>query len=708
MTVAAKLSLTFLMMTLAMPALAARRDREAAATVPSAPWAVQDAPYRAVVRADSQTSSPETGYDIEIPEFGQTMANLGDCVLTDAEGKLVPLFPVWRGEGQRAIFLAREMKRRADYYLYFGGGKPRRGETWQPKVSLLMETRRIGGPARSNSPAEVETTWRLQHAAFSSWSEMENMWRRSTEVDGAGFVSKIYHATNPFGDTVQFMSHYTGWLRTRGMKEVYLYTQSSDASFIAVNNRFELEWAGLHDGRAIQKNVQGHSVKVADELVRIDYYHVKADASFPPGMVLGWRKGDRLEPIPEEAWLHPEHATFAGMEEAHGRPVPLGRVELKSYIGFENEFLFETRCALPYGDLKGWTVNWRFDDGCAATGPEVDRVTVGMAPVRFRVTLQREKEELRGVRRMDFGTLPRTASINDPKDLDRYVELMGSQDPAPLSVRTLRAFTTLLQLSPGGLAAAKCAGVFLQKNPDPADPLWPAAQMLRLRGLMQLDPKMALNELSRLDSGARQKNFEKFDLLELELLVFYLRSDTAVNRARQIATQHPDSRIARIAMVRIGDLYRMKGRMKEATAQYQSVQQKATDETGGKKLPAQDRAFSIAVSEMLLDGQRIEAEDKLLEWEAVHPMVKLDSDFLLLRGRVLMAGGRWREALAELDSMLQLQPDSAYQIDINFYRARALYELGQKPEARRIWTEIAKKYPRHDLAAQSSKWAETP
>ena len=691
MTVAAQLSFIFLTMFLAMPVFAARRDREVAPAASSAPWAVQDAPYRAVVRADYQTSSPESGYDIEIPEFGHTLPNLNDCVLTDADGKLVPLYPAWRGEGQRAIFLARDMKRHADYYLYFGGGRPRRGETWRPLISLLMETRRLPAATR-----------------FDNWGEMENTWRRATEVDGAGFVSKLYHAANPFGDTVRFATHYTGWLRTRGMKEVFLYTQSSDASFVLVNDRYELDWPGVHDGRANQKTVHGQSVRVTGDVAKIDYYHVKANSDFPPGMVLGWRKGDRYEPIPEDAWVHPEHATFAGMEDAHGRPVPLARIEMSSYVGFDNQFLFETRCALPYGDSKGWTVNWQFDDGCVSTGPDVERVTVGMSPLRFRVTLQQEKEELRGIRRMDFGTLPRMASINDAKDLDRYVELMGNQDPAPLSVRTLRAYTTLLQLSPGGLAAAKCAGVFLQKNPDPADPLWPAAQMLRLRGLMQLDPKLALSDLSRLDNSARQRNYEKFDLLELELLVFYLRSDTAVNRARQIATQHPDSRIARIAMVRVGDLYRLQGRMKEAVAQYQSVQQRATDETGGKKLPAQDRAFSIAVIEMLLDGQRIEAEDKLLEWEAAHPMVKLDSDFLLLRARTLMAGGRWREALAELDSMLQLQPDSAYQIDINFYRARALYELGQKPEARRIWTEIAKKYPRHDLAAQSSKWAETP
>lgn len=690
-TATAKLPLILLTLLLAMPAFAAKRGRETEPATPSAVWAVQDAPFRAVVRAEYPAPCPETGYAIEIPEFGHTLPNLADCVLTDADGKLTPLYAVWRGEGQRVIFLAKEMKRHANYYLYFGGNKTRRGETWQPRVSLLMETRRL-----------------LSGARFDNWSEMEKTWRRANEVDGAGFVPRIFHAANPFGDTVHFVTHYSGWMRTRGMKSVYLYTQSSDASFVTVNGRFELEWAGIHDGRATQKNVRGQLVKIADDLIKVDYYHVKANPDQPPGMVLGWQQGKVFEAVPENIWLRPEPTTLVNMESASGRPMPLGRIEFKSYIGFENQFLFETRCALPHGDTKDWAVKWQFDDGCVSNEPVVERVAVGMSPLRFRVTLQREKEELRGIRRMDFGTLPRMASINDAKDLDRYVELMGKQDPAPLSVRTLRAYTTLLQLNAGGQIAAKCAGVFLQKHPDPTDSLWPTAQMLRLRGLMQIDPKLALTEFAKLDPKARQQNYEKFDLLELELLVFYLRTDVAVNRARQIAAQHPDSRLARIAMVRVGDLYRLQGRMKEATAQYQSVQQKATDETGGKKLPAQDRAFSIAVSEMLLDGDRIEAENKLLEWEAVHPMVKLDSDFLLLRGRVLMAGGRWREALAELDSMLQLQPDSAYQIDINFYRARALYELGQKPEARRIWTEIAKKYPRHEFAAQSSKWAVTP
>ncbi len=45
-------------------------------------------------------------------------------------------------------------------------------EKWEPKASLLMETRRL--PRR---------------AKFDSWPDMQKTWSEATAVDGAGFVS---------------------------------------------------------------------------------------------------------------------------------------------------------------------------------------------------------------------------------------------------------------------------------------------------------------------------------------------------------------------------------------------------------------------------------------------------------------------------------------------------------------------------------------
>ncbi len=82
-------------------------------------------------------------------------------------------------------------------------------------------------------------------------------------------------------------------------------------------------------------------------------------------------------------------------------------------------------------------------------------------------------------------------------------------------------------------------------------------------------------------------------------------------------------------------------------------------------------------------------------------MAKFESDFLLLRGRVLIAFGRWREALVELESFEKACPDSPFRIDAAFYRACVLHEIGKKEEARRLWSEIAQNYPRHEMAAAS-------
>ena len=63
-------------------------------------------------------------------------------------------------------------------------------------------------------------------------------------------------------------------------------------------------------------------------------------------------------------------------------------------------------------------------------------------------------------------------------------------------------------------------------------------------------------------------------------------------------------------------------------------------------------------------------------------MAKFDGDYLLLRARMLNAFGRWSEALVELDSFKNVQPDSPYEIDADFQRAEALDALFGGPAPR--------------------------
>ena len=73
-----------------------------------------------------------------------------------------------------------------------------------------------------------------------------------------------------------------------------------------------------------------------------------------------------------------------------------------------------------------------------------------------------------------------------------------------------------------------------------------------------------------------------------------------------------------------------------------------------------------------------------------------------------MLYGRWREALAELEAFAATHQDSPYQIEADYYRARALYELGNKDDARKIWRQLAQDYPNSELAGPSKQWAAKP
>lgn len=649
----------------------------------TADWTVKGAPFRAKIRLQEAQLSPDAGVEIELPDFGGGRADLADAVLVAPAGEGQPIVPIWRGDGQRAILLAKELSPGKDYYVYFGGQTARPPRPWTPKISLLLETRRLAADPKLNT-----------------WQEMEKTWRASAPVDGVGFVPNIYHAGNLFGENSNFASHFAGWLSTPDGSDLVLYTLSSDASFVLVNDKPALEWPGIHPPAANLKSVKSRSVACSEGFTKIDYYQAKA-AGGDSAAVLGWQKNGKFETIPADAWLHPGTCRVLKIEDARGWPLPQIAARFHSYIGYGGAWLFDVECSAPANLPADWSAEWRFEDGAVFSGPKCQRVLAGPKSQTVTLTLRRGSDVTEGSKRLVFPDNPREASAKNPADLAWYLGLIDKETPSQLSVPTLDALMPLLVDFADNDRIAKVATAWLAKKHPPADDLWFRAQMACLQSLAQSDPRKALDEVRRLDPAARKKYAQLFSLFELELLVFNLRDPSAEDTARRIAFEFPNSETATLAKIRTGDLYRLTDRIKTAVEQYQSIQKSIADETGGRKLPAQDRAFSITVESLLESGLRREAAEKLREWELSHPMAKFDGDFLLLRARMLAAFGRYAEALAELDSFQKIQPDSPYEIDAAFYRADALSGLGKTEEAKKIWEDISTKYPHHELAAPS-------
>jgi len=649
------------------------------------PWAIQDAPVRVSVHAGATAPTiPEAGWLIEVPELGATSPNMGDVVLTDAKGAPMPLAKISRMEAHKLLLLAQTLTKGQEYFVYYGGNRQRRDTKWSPKVSLLMETRRMP------SGTKMDT-----------YSDLESAWKNAKDSDGAGFVGTISQGENPFGDSNNFLSHYTGLLRLPD-KKATLYTISSDASFVLANDKLVVSWPGKHAPHVNANTVQKGTASAPEGTVKIDYYHAKESAP-PVTMVLGWEKGGKLEPLPADAWVHPGTTEVGPVEQVSGWPVPQPGARVASYIGYQNQWLFETRCTL--GNIpSGWNARWEWSDGAVFEGSDCNRVCVGPAPARVIVRLVNGQQQTTGARQIEFNGTPKEASIENDGDVARYLGLIEKEDPAKLSAATLTGHLVLVSEFGTDQLLGRYGTAWAAKNNNQNDPLWLTAQLARIRSLGQTNPPAAITELHKFDLATR-KRFPQLASLELDILVFGLKSPDAVQAAQRLGFDNPNTDYARIAKIRVGDLYRLLGKVKEARAQYESVQKTIADETGGKKLPAMDRAFSITINGLVDQGERKAAEDKLTEWESEHPLAKYESDFLLLRGRVLMLFGRWNEALQEIESFRTIQGDNPFQILADFYRAKAMFELGQKDEAKKIWASIAKDYPKHELAPEAARLA---
>ena len=651
------------------------------------PWAVKDAALRAEVRLAAAPYDAETGTEIVVPDLGPFQSGAGGFALLDAAGKPVPLAVAWQGEGRDTLLLARDLQPAQTYSLYLGGT---RGPAWNPKKSLLLETRRIGGAHGENpgSLPAIQAAW--NGAAGQTW--------------GARFVDQIFAGGNPFGDPQFSLSHYSGYLMPPD-GGVELFSNSTDASFVLVNDQPFTDWTGAPSMNVFEKGVRAKKLPASTVPVKIDYYQAKAGSMVPPNMTLGWRKGGgHLEVVPASAFLHPGKTAVDRYEAQDGGPVPVPQARFLSYLGDGGAFLYEVRCSVSPDEVQGAAVTWRFSDGGVLTGTDFTRVLSGSPGTQeVRVVAQRGAASRQATLRLGFyGPPPR--EIEGRKGNEHYVDVLMRLDPARLDAAMLAAALPVLFDAGTDAQAAAFAEAWLARQPDPKDALWLPAYTAHVRGAAGSDPKKTAAEIAA-NSAPRALYDEPLNVLEIDTLVFGAHDLASLPRVRQLAFNLGADQ-GKFGEIRLGDLYRLNGDWTHAAEHYRAAQ--PPDPSNGSRLPAEDQANALTVEDLIAAGQRQDALDTLAKWERRHPMAKLTTDFLVLRARVLGLFGRWRESLAELDSFAASQPDSAYEVDVDFYRARALYELGDKDRARKLWRDIANNFPKSELAKPSLEWVNKP
>lgn len=647
-------------------------------------WAVKGAPWRVSLAADSPPDTPSAGWQIRLPDFGAGRPDMRDVILLGADGKEIGLLGIWRGQGRALLMLAESMQTEGTAKLYFGGNASRRMSSWTVTPSLLMETRRMPEGAKI--------------ATYAGWQEA---WRKATVVDGAAFVPQIFHGGNPFGAESRYLTRYTGQIKTGDGGNRKFYTLSDDVSYVLIDGRSVLQWTQDKAPPREPEKVPLADVRLPKEFAKVDYSHAAVEA--PGAMVLGWEQGGKLGSVPPEAWVHPGRVKTGAFESADGTPVPLGELEAESYLGYAGEWYVQIKASIP-DPGEGWLVEWLWPDGRVDQGPEIRRLWMSLDPVRVGIRLTQGKSRVEGWRLLVIPREMKAASVNNPKELLEFLDLLDKENPSSLPGPAQKAGWTLAEEFQTPSKAARWAEAWVATTP-PAEGAWAVAMTRVLRQIARTEPKAALDRLARLSAEARKAMGSGADLLELDLRVFGLNDPTAVGLVQKLKGSN-DKALARIAAIRLGDYHLLNGRIEDAARCFAETDSNHPEED--RKAPVIDRSRSLAI-EHLVNGQHIrEARGKLNEWERLRPMAKLDSDQLLWRARVLMLEENWKRALQDLETSLKIRPGAPEEIELLFWQGRVLYELGRKDEARTIWTALRKDYPKHERAETAKLWMEKP
>ncbi len=651
----------------------------------AAGWAVENAPYRVVVRADQPPGVPEAGWQICLADFGIGRADMRDMILLGPDGQEIALDAVWRGSGRTVLLLAESMPADdAAATLYFGGSVARRTRAWSAKRSLLLETRPL--PAG----ADVST--------FGGW---QDAWNKSAVADGMAFVSMICHGDNPFGEAGHFMSRYSGQLQAGSGGARRFYTLSDDVSYVKINGRTALKWQQNNPPPFTPKTVPCATVNLANGLTRIEYDH--AVATPPAAMALGWDQDGKLGNVPPSAWVHPG-TVVAGACEAHdGAPVPAGSLAAERHLEYGGEWYVRVKCSIA-APAAGWRVEWLWPDGRVDPGPEISRLWMSLQPVRITLRLRNGMRVIEGHQVLTIPHHTPADSVNQPDELQGVLELLEKEDPATLAEPARRAGFVLASEFLPSATAARWANQWLNVAKPAAGP-WIKAMTMVIQETAKRDPQAAVEQLAGMSVAARAAMGRSADLLELDLRVFGLndpRLPSVVARLRKSR----DPRLARMAVIRLGDYHLRNNRLDEAARCFaEAVPDHAAIERNALAI---DHAHSLAIEELVTHHHLDDARAMIDEWERMRPAARLDGDQLLWRARVLCLAGQWQRALQDLETSLKIRAGSPERIDVVFWQARALYELGRKDEARKLWNTLVKDYPNHERAEAAAQWAKKP
>jgi TolA-binding protein len=610
------------------------------------------------------------------------------------EGRPVPwrLLQVGPGDFCRVAF--RTVRGGKVYKICYGGPAPeKKSPPWTNTPGLLLETHRWRG-------CDFNRLDSVRQALAAG------------ELIGSDYVRKVWHRCNPFSPGPEpFFSIYRGALQIDKAGKYLFFTSSQDCSFLLIDGKQVVAAPGWH-GPVGDARIKGE-INLTAGPHRFEYYH--AAAGDYACMVAAWQPPGATKPsvIPARAFGHDAVAHLNAGLARHRTwgTLPDFDVEVLGEVPLEdvNEPLQRVQFTANTG-ARGARVLWDFGDG--QTSEQSDPVHVYAYPGMYTVQLS-----VRGgmkvqtaVNRVWVHRALVLPTAKRPIDkLTDYLRIFQRYDSTRMPVKPLLQFVRAYEQLGQEARAARLGRACLLSDRAKEDEEAAHALVQRIGPLLRDrldDPAGALAVWKAVAGAIRREEWKaecELQAIDISLHDLLQRAETkalldsATTRLAKLDQPALSSRLYRLW----GDWRARNGDRKAARSAYALAEGCLASRDESAVQNAWRGALSRSTEAFLREKQLDRALAELRRWQERFPADRAEGYLPLLWARYHAARGKYRQAIAAADDLVQINPDSPHADRLVFLAAECAEKLGQTARARAGYQALLTDYPGSPLVKEA-------
>ncbi|MBS3763415.1 MAG: tetratricopeptide repeat protein [Planctomycetes bacterium] len=626
-----------------------------------------------------------------------------DIRVTDRDGKGVPHTILHSEQNVRHLVVfgkkssgEKEKKEKTTLYsVYFGNRSARTAGKYNFRAGLTLETRALP-----------------KAATFGTWKQASQTLREGTKVYGKDFWHHFNDAYNPFGPQSNYIIIYDGYINCPKSGEYHFVAISQDPSYLHVDGQLISQWPPKKKNPYARKGQHGAPIRLDSGPHHIRYVAFISGHAKP--CALYWvLPGTEKQPVVEGG---PMGYRYRRLSPKHIIPVPAAteaicqsiknpvcadfRARPVSYLESGGARMvavkFTSQSSLRRGTVKSY--KWDFGDGITANKTNITHVylTLDTYEVKFNV--------LSNIARSDTFelSLPVEPIRNDLyfslKKKDNFWKWTKDYDPKNMHTDDLLAFQKFLRdIEKRNKIFDVCQELDRRRTDLTPVQIHEVAMDLGKGYQRQEKWDLAKKYFDLALNKAPEQDLERqFDAL-YHLAELYFSGFRNLGKAertfKELRHKYPATgpRRRRMALIRLGDIQRNRGKLDEAQKLYREAEMDTSFSTDIQSNIAEGH-YVHEVEAFLNQGKADRALKTLDEWLWHRPSKRLDGYPVQLKLKALMVEGKYEKAARRGHTYLSYAVDPDFIPRIHVLSGECYMENGELDRAEKHFKAVLRNW----------------